>query len=79
MDEKALHVTDPRRKPYRRVIRTRPVTFVCIECEREVTEEVFPGPSPAYCNRCIQEVHRRNNAERQKAWRERQREQRAGV
>jgi hypothetical protein len=74
-DEKALHVTDPRRGSYRRVIRTRPVTFTCIECEREVTEDVFPGPPPVYCNRCIREVHRRNNAERQRRYRARQRKQ----
>ncbi len=73
-DEKPLDVTDPRRKPYRRVIRTRPVTFVCGECGQEVTEEVYPGAVPRYCNGCLREVHRRKNAERQKVWRERQRE-----
>jgi hypothetical protein len=71
--EKLLNVTDPRRKPYKRVIKTRPVTFACAECKREVTEDLYPGAAPRYCMGCLQEVHRRKNAERQKAWRERQR------
>jgi hypothetical protein len=63
-DEKPLRVTDPRRGAYRRVIRTHPVTFVCAECGREVTEEMYPGPMPKYCDGCIRDVRKRQNAER---------------
>jgi hypothetical protein len=75
-DEKLLDVTDPRRRPYKRVIRTHPVTFTCAECGQDVTEELYPGAAPRYCNDCLREVHRRKNAERQRAWRERQRKRR---
>ncbi len=72
-DEKSLVVVPTAaRQAHTRVIRTRPVTFVCVECEREVTEDLFPGPPPLYCNNCLREVRRRQNAARQKAWRERQ-------
>ncbi len=66
-DEKPLVVTPAKtRDPYKRVIRTRPVTFVCKECHQEVTEEVYPGPTPWYCWACGPTVARRQNAERVK-------------
>ena len=34
---------------YRRTIQTRPVTFICHYCERTVTQQRFPGPTPRYC------------------------------
>jgi len=34
---------------YRRTIQTRPVTFTCHYCERTVTQQRFPGPTPRYC------------------------------
>jgi hypothetical protein len=63
-DEKPLKVTDRRRGAYRRVIRTRPMTFVCAECGREVTEEIYPGPMPKYRDGCIRNVRKRQTVER---------------
>ncbi len=63
-DEKSLAVKP--RKAHTRVIHTRPVTFTCAECGREVTEDLFPGPMPKYCNGCIRDVRKRQNAERVK-------------
>lgn len=75
-DEKTLIV---RAREYKRVIKTRPVTFTCIECESTVTEDLYPGPAPRYCNNCLQEVRRRQNADRVRRWRERQRKAREGL
>ena len=65
-DEKTLIVNDPRRKPYRRVIRMRPVTFTCEDCGLEVTEDVYPGPTPIWCDRCRREARRKKDRERQR-------------
>lgn len=70
-DEKNLQVNDQRRKAYTRVIKTRPVTFTCQECGREVTEELYPGARPKYCMGCVREVSQRQNAERQRRYRAR--------
>jgi predicted RNA-binding Zn-ribbon protein involved in translation (DUF1610 family) len=72
--EKPLAVTPANpRKPHRRVIRTRPVTFVCQECGQEVTENLSSGPLPKYCHACAREVRRRQNAARVKRHREKKR------
>lgn len=63
-DEKPLTVHDQRRKAYTRVIKTHPVTFTCGECGQTVTEDLFPGAAPKYCNNCVGVVRRRQNAER---------------
>lgn len=71
-EEKELTVNDERRGLYKRRIAMRPVTFVCAFCGNEATESVYPGPEPKYCNDCIREAKRRGNAERQRAYRARQ-------
>jgi hypothetical protein len=73
-DEKPITVTPTGpRDPHTRTIRTRPVTFVCAECGIEVTEDLYPGPPPKYCNGCIRTVRQRQNAERVKRHRARKR------
>jgi hypothetical protein len=65
-DTKTLTVNDTQRRkqPYTRTIKTRPVTFTCAECGQTVTEDLFPGGAPKWCNGCIREVRKRQNAER---------------
>ena len=53
---------------------TRPVTFTCEWCYHEVTEDRAPGPMPAYCRGCKDEVRRAGVRQRVKEHRERQRE-----
>lgn len=72
-DEKPINVSASARQPHSRVIKTRPVTFTCIECGQEVTEDLFPGPPPKYCNNCVREVRKRQTAERVRNFRVRQR------
>ncbi len=64
-EEKTLNVH------YTRTIRTRPITFTCAECGREVTEDLYPGRTPRYCLDCVGKVRRRQNAEAQRRWRAR--------
>lgn len=57
--EKTLEV---KRHKYQRKIQTRPVTFICKSHPggpTEITEERLPGPTPAYCQTCI-DTGRRN-------------------
>lgn len=68
-DKKPLVVTNRRGKAYTRVIETRPVTYVCQSCGREVTEDLYPGPAPKFCFDCQREVNRRKAAERQRRFR----------
>lgn len=75
-DERELHVTDPRRRAYKRTIRTVAITFVCCECGREVTEEQYPGAAPKWCYDCRREVKRRQQRERARRYRQRQRDHR---
>ncbi len=73
-DEKPLEVMpNAARQAHTRVIKTRPVTFECAECGQLVTEDLFPGPAPKYCNGCIRAVRQRQNAERVKRHRARKR------
>ncbi len=73
-DQKPLEVTpSAARQAHTRTIRTRPVTFVCAECGQQVTEDIFPGPTPKYCWHCGPEVARRQNAERVKRHRAKKR------
>lgn len=51
---------------------TRPITFTCDWCYREVTEERAPGPTPTYCRGCKAEVVRFAGRERARKFRERQ-------
>lgn len=51
---------------------TRPITFTCEWCYREVTEERAPGPTPVYCLGCKDEVRRAGVRQRVKEHRERQ-------
>ncbi len=41
-----------------------PVTFTCEWCEREVTEERLPGPTPRYCLACRDEALKASTAAR---------------
>lgn len=50
-----------------RYVEARPVTIVCENCGREVTEERLPGPVPKYCKTCAPIVARRKAAERARA------------
>lgn len=73
-DEKPLEVMpSAARQAHTRTIRTRPVTFTCAECGQQVTEDLYPGPLPKYCNDCVRAVRQRQNAERVKRHRARQR------
>ena len=62
-----------RRKAYRRVIKTQPITFTCEECGEEVTEDQYPGGHPQYCSDCIREVRKQQNRERVRQYGERKR------
>ena len=62
-----------RRKAYRRVIKTQPITFTCEECGEEVTEDQSPGGTPQYCGDCIREVRKQQNRERVRQYGERKR------
>jgi hypothetical protein len=54
---------------------SRPITFTCSWCYKDVTEERMPGPTPAYCLVCRDEARRSTEAGRAKRYRERQAEQ----
>ena len=43
-----------------RLVQTRAVTFTCVQCGREVTEQRFPSHAPLYCSNptCKQEANR---------------------
>jgi hypothetical protein len=62
-----------RRKAYRRVIKTQPITFTCEECGEEVTEDQYSGGNPQYCGDCIREVRKQQNRERVRQYGERKR------
>jgi hypothetical protein len=62
-----------RRKAYRRVIKTQPITFTCEECGEEVTEDQYPGGNPQYCGDCMREVRKQQNRERVRQYGERKR------
>jgi hypothetical protein len=62
-----------RRKAYRRVIKTQPITFTCEECGEEVTEDSYPGGNPQYCGDCIRAVRKQQNRERVRQYGERKR------
>ena len=49
-----------------RLVHTRPVTFTCIQCGREVTEQRFPSHIPLYCSNpaCKREANRRKTRAR---------------
>ena len=58
---------------YRRTVRTRPVTFTCARCGREVTQQRFPGPTPRYCgDGCRAQAQRVRTRERVQRFRARQ-------
>lgn len=63
-DERKLEAKPKTRRAYTRVIRTQPITFTCGECDREVTEEQYPGAAPKWCYACRREVKRRQQRER---------------
>jgi hypothetical protein len=62
-----------RRKAYKRVIKTQPITFTCEECGEEVTEDQSPGGTPQYCSDCIRDVRKQQNRERVRHYGERKR------
>ncbi len=65
MPTNTFDVNDPRRKPYKRTIRTSLVTYECAECGREVTEQLYPYGSPIkWCDNCRRDVKRRQTRER---------------
>ena len=51
---------------------TRPITFTCEWCYREVTEERAPGRTPVYCRECKPEVLRAGVRQRVKEHRAKQ-------
>lgn len=57
---------------YVRMVNTRPVTFTCVRCNQEVTQERYPGRLPRYCGDiCAGEAERAKTAERTRRYRER--------
>ncbi len=62
-----------RRRAYRRVIKTQPITFTCEECGEEVTEDEYPGGDPQYCSDCVREIRKQQNRERVRQYGERKR------
>ncbi|HYU71237.1 MAG TPA: hypothetical protein VEL31_01035 [Ktedonobacteraceae bacterium] len=60
------------RVAYQRMIITREVTFVCVVCEKTVTQQRYPGRLPRYCGEeCEDEGRRRKTLERVKQLRAR--------
>jgi hypothetical protein len=60
---------------YERVLRTREVTFTCVNCGNSVTEHHFPGPIPRSCEHCRADVQRKQTRERAKRSRQKKKEQ----
>ena len=57
---------------YQRIIHTRPITFTCIKCKQQVTQQRYPGRTPLYCGDiCADEAEREKTAERTRRYRER--------
>jgi len=60
------------RVAYQRMIITREVTFVCVVCEKAVTQQRYPGRLPHYCGEeCEDEGQRKKTLERVKRLRAR--------
>ncbi len=56
---------------YTRTIVSRRVTFTCQRCGTEVTQQRFPGPTPAYCGEaCAAEARREQTRVRVRRFRE---------
>ncbi len=56
---------------YTRTIVSRPVTFTCQRCGAVVTQQRFPGPTPAYCGEdCAAEARREQTRARVRRFRE---------
>ncbi len=49
-----------------RLVSTRAITFTCVQCGQEVTEQRFPSHTPLYCSNpaCKQEANRVKTRER---------------
>jgi hypothetical protein len=63
---------------YQRQLSTRPVTFTCVVCQRKLTQERYPGPTPRYCSEeCFTKHEKERNEERVRKQREKRREQAA--
>jgi len=54
---------------------TRPITFTCSWCYREVTEDRAPGPTPQYCLACGPEAKQLANTVRVRRHRKRRAEE----
>ena len=51
---------------------TRPITFTCEWCYREITEDQAPGRTPVYCLACRDDVRRAGLRQRVKEHRAKQ-------
>jgi hypothetical protein len=63
--------SDQGRQSRSRVVYTRPITFTCVWCKQQVTEERFPSHTPLYCGKpeCKKEATRAKTRERVAEWR----------
>lgn len=61
---------------YQRTVHTRPVTFVCVVCDSQTTQERYPGKTPLYCS---EECKEKRTAEKNEERVHRQREKRRAL
>lgn len=78
-ETRVLTVVDAVQGEYSRTITSRPVTFTCAACGVIETRDQLPGPTPRYCYLCWSTVRAERNAERQRRYRARRRQEGEGT